>query len=444
MPSRLGAGVAGLLLVLTGCGGVVADDPPSAGPGCAAYARYGDLTGRSISLLGSLPESERASYRDSFATFETCTGARVVDETSAAFEADLLGRVRAGRAPDLAVLPRPGLLRTLVRDTGGVKPAPAQVATNVDQYFPATHKSAGSVDGTLYAAPLGAEVRSFVWYSPRRFAQRGYPVPASWDEMLALSDRIVADGGTPWCAGALAPEATGSPLATFVEDAVLREAGPEGYDRWVTHAVPFDAPEIGVALGRAGALLRNPAYTNGGIGDVSSIATTPVAVAGLPILDGTCALHHQAGSYAARWPEGTDVSENGAVYAFLTPPTLAGAAPAVLVGGEFVAAFSERPEVQAFQAYLSSPEWATEKAKVTLGGGWTSANTGLDPATLAGPIDRLSAEILQDPRNVLRVDGTDLMPPTVGAGSFPAALTDWVTGRSTEDPLTVVERSWPR
>ncbi len=89
----------------------------------------------------------------------------------------------------------------------------------------------------------------------------------------------------------------------------------------------------------------------------------------------------------------------------------------VLGGGEFVAAFADRPEVQAFQTYLSSDIWANEKAKVTPGG-WVSANTGLDIANLKSPIDQLSAEILQDPNAVFRFDGSDLMPGAVGAGSF--------------------------
>ena len=88
----------------------------------------------------------------------------------------------------------------------------------------------------------------------------------------------------------------------------------------------------------------------------------------------------------------------------------------VLGGGEFVAAFDDRPEVQAFQTYLSSDVWANEKAKATPGGGWVSANTGLDINNLSSPIDKLSAETFQDPDAVFRFDGSDQMPSAVGAG----------------------------
>lgn len=106
-------------------------------------------------------------------------------------------------------------------------------------------------------------------------------------------------------------------------------------------------------------------------------------------------------------------------------------------------AFSDRPEVQAFQAYLSSPEWANEKAKVT-GQGWFSANSGLDPALLQSPIDVLSYELLTDPAYTFRFDGSDQMPAAVGAGSFWTEMTDWIaTGQSDEETLTAIENSWP-
>ena len=87
--------------------------------------------------------------------------------------------------------------------------------------------------------------------------------------------------------------------------------------------------------------------------------------------------------------------------------------------------------------------WVNEKAKATPDGGFVSANTGLDIANLASPIDKLSAEILQDPEAVFRFDGSDLMPGEVGAGSFWKEMTAWITGQSTQDTLDNIEASWP-
>ena len=442
----LGAG-----LVLAGCSGsnVAGDGGGASGSSnqdCAAYTQYGDLTGKRITIYTSIVAPEDQPHIESYKPFEECTGAQVVYEGSKEFEAQLPVRVQAGTPPDIAFVPQPGLLSTLVRNTGAVKPVPPTVSANVDQYYSSTFKAAGSVDGTLYAAPLGANVKSFVWYNPQEFAAKGYTVPTTWDEMIALSDRIVAEGGKPWCAGINSGEATGWPLTDWLEDTMLRENGPDVYDQWVTHAIPFNSPQVSKALDRVGSVLKNPDYVNGGLGDVSSIATTTFQDGGLPILEGTCFMHRQANFYAANFPEGTDISENGQAYAFELPPVDASKPNTILVGAEFVAAFSDRPEVQAFQAYLSSPEWSNNKAKAgsELGqSGWISANTGLDPNNLSNPIDKLSAEILQDQSKTFRFDGSDLMPAAVGSASFWRGMTDWITGKSTADTLNFIEQSWP-
>ncbi|MEJ3652169.1 ABC transporter substrate-binding protein [Actinomycetes bacterium KLBMP 9759] len=452
-PSRtttLMAAAIGTSLVLAGCGGTGgggATAPSAQGPECAAFTQYGDLNGKTITVYTSIVTPEDQPHIDSYKAFESCTGATVKYEGSKEFEAQLPVKVAAGTPPDIAFIPQPGLLASLVRDNKAIKPAPAAVSANVDKYYPETFKSAGSVDGTLYAAPLGANVKSFVWYSPTKFKEKGYAVPKTWDEMLTLSNTISAAGEKPWCAGIGSGDATGWPLTDWLEDTMLRENGPEVYDQWVKHEIPFNDPKVAAALDRVGGILKNPAYVNGGLGDVSSIATTTFQDGGLPILDGTCYMHRQANFYAANFPEGTDISENGAVYAFELPPVDASKPTPILVGGEFVAAFTDRPEVQAFQAFLSSPEWSNAKAKAgsDIGqSGWLSANTGLDAANLSNPIDKLSVQVLQDSNNTFRFDGSDLMPKAIGSAAEWKGMTDWITGKSTADTLTFIEQAWPK
>jgi alpha-glucoside transport system substrate-binding protein len=62
---------------------------------------------------------------------------------------------------------------------------------------------------------------------------------------------------------------------------------------------------------------------------------------------------------------------------------------------------------------------------------------------LAAPVDRLSAETLQDPEAVFRFDGSDQMPGAVGAGSFWSEMTAWITGQSSQEALDKIEDSWP-
>ncbi len=426
-----------------GGGGEVSGEAPGAGQAeCAQLEQFGDLTGKEVSVYTSIIAPEDAVHKESYKVFEECTGATVAYEGSSEFEAQLVVRVQGGNAPDIAYIPQPGLLQTLVRDTDAVVEAPDPVSENVDEFLGEDWKSYGTVDDTFYAAPLGANVKSFVWYSPGMFEENGWEVPETWDDMLALSDDMVDAGVDPWCAGIESGDATGWPTTDWLEDAVLRDAGPDVYDQWVNHEIPFNDPAIVESLDRVGGILKNPDYVNGGIGDVKSIATTAFQEGGLPILDGECGLHRQASFYAAQWPEGTDVSENGDVFAFYLPTTSDEFGTPVLGGGEFVAAFSDRTEVQAFQTYLSSDVWANEKAIATPGG-WVSANTGLDIANLKSPIDQLSAEILQDPEAVFRFDGSDQRPGAVGAGSFWSEMTNWITGADTQTTLDNIEDSWP-
>ena len=104
--------------------------------------------------------------------------------------------------------------------------------------------------------------------------------------------------------------------------------------------------------------------------------------------------------------------------------------------------FADRPEVQAFQTYLSSDTWANTKAK--LSSGWVSANKGLDQANLTSPIDKLAATILSDPKTVFRFDGSDQMPAAVGSDAFWKQATSWITGQDTKTTVDNIEKAWPK
>jgi alpha-glucoside transport system substrate-binding protein len=446
-------GVLAVALTATACGSSDDNSGDSASSGgkssidCAPYKAFGDLTGKTVSVYTSITAPEDAPHQASYKPFEECTGVTIKYEGSKEFEAQLPVRVKGGNAPDIAYVPQPGLLATLVA-TGAVKEAPAEVVANAEKNMP-DWKEYGSVDGKFYAAPLGANVKSFVWYSPQAFKDKGYEVPKTWAELLALSDKIVADnpGGDvkPWCAGIESGDATGWPATDWVEDVMLRTAGAETYDKWQKHEIPFNDPAVATALAEVGKILKNPKYVNGGYGDVKTIASTSFQDGGLPIADGsnTCYMHRQASFYAANWPEGTKVGPDGDVWAFYLPAVDASTKP-VLGGGELTTAFADRPEVKAFQTYLSSTEWANERAKTCGSGGCVTANKNADPNLLTNPVDKLSAEALTDKAATFRFDGSDLMPGAVGAGTFWKGMTNWITGQGDKETLDYIEQSWPK
>lgn len=427
---------------LDGGGSGAGSDGDGSDVDCSPFEEYGTFEGESVSIFSSIREVEADQLEESWADFEDCTGIQVEHNGSGEFEQQLVVQAEGGNPPDLAIIPQPGLLQRMV-EAGHVLPATDEVEAEVDEGWDEDWKAYGTFDDEFYAAPLMASVKSFVWYSPSAFEEGGYEIPETWDDLMALTEQIAADqedsGAKPWCYGIESGGATGWPATDFIEDMVLRTAGPEVYDQWVSHEIPFDDPAIVEATEAAGEILKDDRYVNGGFGDSRTIATTSFNDAGLPILDGECFMYRMASFYEAQWPEGTDVGPNGDAFAFHLPGETEQEKP-LLVAGEFVGAFNDREATQAVQAYLASGHWANSRVSI---GGVTSANNAVDPANASSDVLRLAIELLQDEDSVARFDGSDMMPSEVGAGAFWTGMVEWVNGEDTETVLTDIEGAWP-
>lgn len=438
--------IGALSLVLAGC---AADEPGAGGNGgdggsadCAEYEAYGQFEGETVEIYATIIDVEADNLVTSWSDFESCTGIEIEYNGTQEAETQINVRAQAGDAPDLMIIPQPGLLQRLIAD-GYVVPAPEAVEANVDEFWSESWKGYGTVDGEFYAAPLMASVKGYVWYSPADFEENGYEVPATYDELLELTETMTErnDGPyRPWCVGFGSGDATGWVGTDWVEDLVLRTAGPEAYDQWVAGELDFSSPEIRDAFDLVGEILLNPEYVNGGFGGVNSIVTTTFQDAGLAILDGDCSLHRQASFYEAQWGEDVEVAPDGDVWAFITPPMSEDDGAAVTGGGEFVAAFNDNEATGAVQAYLSSDTWANNRISL---GGVISANKGLDPANAQSDLARQSIEILQGEDTVFRFDASDLMPAAVGTSSFWTGMVDWVGGASTEDVTSAIDSTFP-
>ncbi|KUM35118.1 extracellular solute-binding protein [Arthrobacter sp. EpRS71] len=432
-----------LALTLSACSGDSGGGGSTAGSDdCSAYESYGKHDGKTVSVYSTIVDIEATNLEESWKQFESCTGITIKYEGSKEFETQIGVRAQSGTAPDVGIFPQPGLLATQAR-AGYLKPAPQTVSDLVDKNWSPDWKKYGTVDGKFYAAPMLANVKGFVWYAPKTFKDKGWEVPKTWDEMIDLSKKIAADDKNmkPWCAGFESGEATGWPGTDWIEDVVLRAHGPEVYDQWVAHEIPFNDPKIVDSFNKAGDILLNPDMVNGGFGDVRSILSTGFAQAGQPVLDGTCAMHHQANFQAANWPAGTNVAEDGDVWAFITPPIDESKGKAVTGGGEMVGAYKDTAEVQSFLAYLASADFANNRVKL---GGVVSANKGLDPNNAQSDLDKLTVQILQDKETVFRFDGSDLMPSAVGSNSFWKGIVQWINGTSSQDVANSIESSWPK
>ena len=440
------AGAAGLSVaafVLAGCSGAAGGSGTAAG--CDAYTDYAGNEGTEVEIYTTIIDPEASLFIESFAEFEECTGIDIVWNGDQSFEEQIAVRVEGGTAPDLAIFPQPGLLKSFEAD---LVPANDATSASVDENYTADWKNYGTVNGVFYGTPLGANVKSFVWYSPKVFADNGWDIPTTWDELLALSDEIVASDfdGTAWCVGFESGVATGWAGTDWMEDLMLRFQDAATYDQWTGQAeprLPFNDPKVAEVLAEAEKIIKNADY----VGDVPSIATTSFSEAGFGVVDGSCAMHRQAsflggilvGDAGATIVDPSDTETEGGISVFYFPGVSADQTPA-LGGGEFVAAFQDRPEVHAVQHYMTTPEWNNKKAAL---GGWFSANLGLDTANVADPVNAVAVEILQN-ATTFRFDGSDVMPGEVGAGSFWVEMTAWVAeDKANAAVLDAIEATWP-
>lgn len=393
-----------------------------------------------VTVYGTIADTEAELLEESWADWAAENDIEVRYEASKEFESQIGIRAQGGNPPDVAIIPQPGIMADLAK-RGFLKPAPQSVQDNVAEGWSEDWAAYGTVDGTLYGAPLMASVKGFVWYQPAKFAEWGVEVPTTWDELITLTQTIQqTTGAAPWCAGFGSGDATGWPGTDWIEDLVLRQQGPDVYDQWVTNEVPFTDPRIAEAFDAVGTILLDPAYVNAGFGDVKSINSTEFGDVAPALVDGTCALHHQASFFSGFIEDaGGTVAEDGDVWAFVTPGIEAGS-NAVTGGGEIVGAFSDDEATQKFITYLSSAEWANKRVEL---GGVTSANKGLDPSLASTPILEQAISILQDPETTFRFDASDLMPGAVGGNAFFKGIVNWVNGAPVADVTTEIEAAWP-
>jgi alpha-glucoside transport system substrate-binding protein len=458
-PAAAGSSAAPMVSPSAPASGAMSSGPMSSGPASSGTASAGtvpnddatycdtikktwpNISGKTVTVYSGVTGTEGTAMGKSFDDFTKCSGATVKNTADKNFETQILVQAKSGNAPDIAIVPQPGLLAQLVATGKVVKPPAAALANITNDWKPSVTKY-GIVNGTMYSVPFDASVKSLVWYSPKMFSAKGYTVPTTWDAMVALSDKIAADPDNikPWCAGVESGTATGWTATDWLEEVVLRQAGPDVYDQWVAHTVKFSDPQIAKALATVGSIWKNPKYVNAGIGDVNSIVKTAFGDAGLPIQSGKCYMMQQASFYQLNFKNNPKFSPTGDLYAFYEPAMSDKFGKPVEIAGSLTTAFSDRPEVQAFQYYMSTTHYANDRATQSQ---WLSANLGLTTKSVTDPIQQLSLQILQDPKTVARFDASDQMPAAVGSAAEWTNLTAWITGQSDAATHSAIDAAWP-
>jgi DNA-binding SARP family transcriptional activator/ABC-type glycerol-3-phosphate transport system substrate-binding protein len=394
------------------------------------------LDGTKVRMAGT--GYEQVGLAGALRTLKERTGVTVTfDREGIGGEGQLDALIEAGEV-DIALIPQPSHVANLAR-SGKLMDLSAYLdVDDLKRDFSRHLIALGSVaddgtwpsgDGTVYAIPHLFSLKSMVWYPRQAFETAGYAAPTTWPELEALVDQMVADGRTPWChgEGSRGP-ASGWPGTDWIEDLVLHEAGPDVFDAWVAHDIPFTDPHIRQAFERFEQLVLAPEHVFGGR---KAAAATLFEFAQLPMFSEPpgCWLAHTASFSNQFFP--LDAEAGVDIGAFPFPAVAAGGAGTVLGAGDMLVVLSDRPEVREVVRHLRSPEWA---GSLISDGEWffsMNRDFPLDtyPTQTARDIARSLLDSLESDN--FRFDGSDLMPPEV-YGAFWAAMVQFVGDDSTD------------
>ena len=262
---RLLVPVMALLLIAAACGD---DDGGDGGDGETAGTEPNTGT---VNVLNAMEPNEAEAVQAAVDENLGDVDYAVEIEASADFEEQFQIRSEGGTL-DIALVPQPGTVQQQAQ--AGTIISLEDMGIDVaalEETFGAYLFSLVEVDGEHYGIPTNVNLKSMVWYPKDDFDAAGYTVPTTWDELLALSDQIVADGGTPWCVGFESGGATGWPATDWMEDIMLRTAGVETYDQWVNHEIPFNDPAVAAAAEEFGNIMFADGYVRGGAAATPSI-----------------------------------------------------------------------------------------------------------------------------------------------------------------------------
>ncbi|SLN34705.1 Bacterial extracellular solute-binding protein [Pseudoruegeria aquimaris] len=411
--------------------------------GVAAMAlAAGAAQAEQLTVFGPWLGPDQENVEKVLAAFAEKSGHDVRYVGSDSFEQQILVDAEAGSAPNIAVFPQPGLAADFA-SRGFLTPLKEGTADWIRENYAAGQSW---VDLGTYAGPDGSEnlygffykvdVKSLVWYVPENFEDAGYEVPETMEELKALTDQIVADGGTPWCIGLGSGGATGWPATDWVEDMMLRTQTPDVYDQWVSNEIPFTDERVVAAIEEFGHFARNDAYVAGGAGAVAStdFRDSPKGLFSSPP---QCYMHRQASFIPAFFPEGTVVGEDADFFYFPAYAEKDLGSP-VLGAGTVWAITNENQAAHDLIAYLQEPEaheiWMALQ-------GFLTPHKGVDTSVFSDPTLKKMNDILLG-ATTFRFDGSDLMPGGVGAGSFWTGMVDYAGGKDAAEVAAEIQASW--
>ena len=407
-------------------------------------AAHAGLDGQGLRIFGPWLGGDKELFESVIPYFEEATGVDVEYSGSDSFEQQIVIDSEAGSPPDIAVFPQPGLAADLAA-RGRLKPLPDGMRQWIVENYAAGESWADLATypgpegaARLYAFPYKADLKSLVWYVPENFEDLEYGVPETLEDLKALTERIAADGETPWCIGLGAGGATGWPATDWVEDLMLRLNPAEDYDDWTTNDLKFNDPKVIAAIEEFGWFAKNADFVAGGTGAVAStdFRDSPKGLFDSPP---SCYMHRQASFIPVFFPEGAVIGEDVDFFYFPAPESGDSGQP-VLGGGTLFSVLTDNPAAPAFLEFLQTPLaheiWMAQT-------GFLTPHKGVNPEAYGDDTLKRMGRIMLD-ATVFRFDGSDLMPGAIGAGAFWTGMVDFTGGKSAAEVADYIQTAWDR
>jgi len=280
----------------------------------------------------------------------------------------------------------------------------------------------GTVDGKTVGVFIKAAVKGLIWYSPKLHDYAASP-PKTWDDLTSQAAANKGNAESTWCVGLESGAASGWPGTDWIEDIVLRTAGPEKYDQWWAGKLKWSSPEIKAAFQQFGKVVAD-AY-----GGTNTVLTTNFEKGGDPLFKSPpgCEFHHQAsfitglGAFKAA-KAGTD-------YNFFPFPDIDPKYTGAIEGaGDLFGMFHDTPEAKSLIKYLVTAPAQDIWVKA---GGALSANK--NATDYPDDIAKRSAALLTDAK-IFAFDASDLMPTAMN-NAFWKAILDYTKDPSKLDSI---------
>lgn len=419
--------------------------------GCSGSGDTGSgSSGGTVNIAGAFTGDQGTAFQNDLTAWAKSQGITVKYTGSNSFQTSIVAQVKGGTAPDIAIFPQPGVLKSLI--SGGMIPLDDLIdVKNVTADEATGLPDVAKVNGKTYGLPYSINVKSLVWYDPAAFTKAGLKVPTTDAEMQDLSKQIIdKDLGYPWCLGIASQGSNGWPMTDWLEEYVLRYGGLDQYNKWITHDVKFDSPLVKQAADKVASTLFQPGQVNGGGKAASSIdygaAGNNLFVTGGKA-KGQCFMMRQGSFITGFFPKNiqSEIADGSTdnVNAFALPTPDGAATTAALGGGDLVAAFKNNADVKKVVNYLVGKDYGTN-GYAKEWSAFLSAHNDFPTDQYASPFQSVSAKAVAGAKT-FGFDASDQMPGAVGAGTEWSNLTQWTSGsQSLDATLKAIDASWPQ